>query len=164
MTIGQLTDMLCLWATPWLISCIGLSRLFAVGVAAWAIRYFCLAAGAHFGFTWAVYLAIVIHGSYFVFVYVVGLMFVDRLAGPVFRGAAQGLHSVAVSGVGHLLGGILVGYVQVVFLTPVGESPAPYHWAAFWMVPAILSCLTLCVYVGLSKSKLIASGHMACND
>lgn len=161
MTIGQLTDMMCLWATPWLIARVGLRRLFALGVLAWAIRYFCLAAGANFGFTWAVYLAIAIHGPCFVFVYVVGLMFVDRLADPVFRGGAQGLHSVATSGVGHLLGGGIVGYSQVAFLTPPGVSPAPYHWAAFWIVPAILSSLTLCMYVGLSKTKRFSSDHIA---
>jgi MFS family permease len=139
MTLGQLSELLCLWAAPWLIARFGLRTLFVSGVIAWGLRYALLAAGSYFGAALPVYLAIVIHGPCYVFVYVVGVMYVDRLATSAHRGAAQGLYAFASAGLGHLIGALAVGIAQATFLTPAGVSPPPYHWTAFWIVPAAFS-------------------------
>ena len=54
-----------------------------------------LAAGSYYALAWPVYAAILIHGPCYVFVYVIGVMYVDRLAGSAHRGAAQGLYALA---------------------------------------------------------------------
>ena len=49
MTLGQLSDVLFLWATPWLIARFGLRHLFiGSGVIAWGVRYSLLAAGSYY--------------------------------------------------------------------------------------------------------------------
>ena len=95
---------------------------------------------------WPVYAAILIHGPCYVFVYVIGVMYVDRLVGGAHRGAAQGMYALASTGLGHLLGALTVGFAQATFLTPDGVSPPPYHWTAFWIVPAVLSVATVLVF------------------
>jgi nucleoside transporter len=146
MTLGQLSDVVCLWATPWLIARFGLRFLFVTGVIAWGVRYVLLAAGSHFFIGWPVYIAILIHGPCYVFVYVIGVMYVDRLADASHRGAAQGLNALATTGLGHLLGAMTVGFAQQTFLTPEGMSPPPYNWAAFWLVPAAVSATTVVLF------------------
>ena len=146
MTLGQVSDVVFLWATPWLIARIGLRLLFVSGVIAWGVRYGLLAAGSYYEIAWAVYAAILIHGACYVFVYVVGVMYVDRLAGGKHRGAAQGMYALASAGVGHLLGAFTVGFAQEKFLTPDAVTPPPYNWTAFWIVPAIVSAATVVVF------------------
>jgi nucleoside transporter len=146
MTLGQLSDVLFLSATPWLIARIGLHTLFVSGVIAWGVRYALLAAGSYYAIAWPVYAAILLHGACYVFVYVIGVIYVDRLVGRTHRGAAQGMYALASAGLGHLLGAFTVGFTQEMFLTPDGVSPPPYDWTAFWIVPAILSAATVVVF------------------
>jgi nucleoside transporter len=146
MTLGQLSELLCLWAAPWLIARLGLPILFVSGVSAWALRYALLAAGSYFGAALPVYAAIVLHGPCYVFVYVVGVMYVDRLAPSAHRGAAQGLYALASAGLGHLTGALAVGVAQAAFLTPAGVSPPPYRWTAFWLVPAAFSLAAVVMF------------------
>lgn len=151
MTLGQVSDVLVLSALPWLIGRVGLPRLFAGGVIAWGTRYGLLTAASYYELALPVYMAIVIHGLCYVLVYVVGVMYVDRLAGETHRGAAQGIYAIATTGLGHLLGGFIVGYCQATFLTPAGVHPPPYHWTPFWLVPALVSCLALVVFEFMFK-------------
>jgi MFS family permease len=146
MTLGQLSELLCLWATPWLIARFGLRILFVSGIIAWGLRYAMLAAGSYFASAPPVYAAILIHGPCYVFVYVIGVMYVDRLAGGAHRGAAQGLYALASAGLGHLTGALAVGLAQAAFLTPKGVSPPPYHWTAFWIVPALFSLAAVVIF------------------
>jgi hypothetical protein len=44
------------------------------------------------------------------------------------------------------------GYSQSTFLTPAGVSPPPYHWTAFWIVPAILSTVALLMFKVLFRT------------
>jgi MFS family permease len=94
-----------------------------------------------------VYLAILIHGACFVFVYVVGVMYVDKLVSHTHRGTAQGMLAIVTSGVGNLLGALTVGLSQQTFLTPEGVSPPPYYWSQFWIVPAIISVATAVIFL-----------------
>ena len=146
MTLGQVSDVLFLWATPWLIARFGIRSLFMSGVIAWGIRYGLLAVGSYYGIEWPVHAAILIHGACYVFVYVIGVMYVDRLVGGTHRGATQGMYALASSGLGHLLGAFTVGYSQGLFLTPAGISPPPYDWTTFWIVPAVLSAITVVIF------------------
>jgi hypothetical protein len=125
---------------------LGLRFLFISGVIVWGVRYALLAAGSHYFIGWPVYVAILIHGPCYVFVYVVGVMYVDRLAHESHRGAAQGLNALATTGLGHLLGAMTVGFAQQTFLTPAGVSPPPYNWPAFWLVPAAISAMTAMIF------------------
>lgn len=158
MTLGQASDLLCLFAAPWAIKRIGLKTLFAAGLLAWSLRYGLLALGSYFTVTWPTYVAILIHGPCYVFIYVVGVMYVDRLAHPAHRGAAQGFNALATTGLGHLFGALAVGMSQQYFLTPAGVTPAPYDWTPFWLVPAVLSLITLALF------KLVLGSNAALHE
>jgi nucleoside transporter len=146
MTLGQISELVILTLTPALIARFGLRRLFMSGVAGWGLRYSLLALGSFYGFAWPVYGALLIHGVCYVFVYIIGVMYVDRLVHGGHRGAAQGLYSQATSGIGHLVGAVSVGTAQAAFLTPDGVSPPPYNWTAFWLIPAFFSISTLILF------------------
>lgn len=146
MTLGQVSDVLCLAATPWLVTRFGLRRLFLAGTLAWATRYLLLAAGSSWQLAWPVYAAVLIHGPCYVFVYVISVTYVDQLADSAYRGTAQGLLALATTGWGHLIGALAVGYTQAGFLTPAGVAPAPYHWTPFWLVPAAVSLVAAAAF------------------
>jgi len=144
LTLGQMTEVACLGAMATLRKRFRLKTLFLVGVASWAARFLLLAGGAQGGpdtpAAALVLAAILLHGPAYVFVYLAGQMYVDKLAPATSRGVVQGLHSVSMNGVGHLLGAGLAGWTQTLFLTPPGVSPPPYHWTPFWLTP-VLPCL-----------------------
>jgi nucleoside transporter len=146
MTLGQVSDLFVLGVTPWLIQRFSLRSLFASGMIAWAVRYIFLAAASFYEITWPAYAAILMNGPCFVFIFVVGVMYVDRLVGGAHRGAAQGMFALAWAGLGNLAGALTVGYAQSTFLTPERVSPPPYNWPAFWSVPAILSVAAVLLF------------------
>jgi Na+/melibiose symporter-like transporter len=147
MTLGQVSDLFVLGIAPWLIRRFSLRSLFLSGMMAWSARYGLLAASSMYEIAWPAYAAILMNGPCFVFIYVIGVMYIDRLVGGVHRGSAQGMFALASGGVGNLAGAFMVGYAQSIFLTPEGVSPPPYNWVAFWAVPAILSALSVVIYI-----------------
>jgi nucleoside transporter len=151
MTLGQLSDVIFLALTPWFIQRFGIRKLFVSGIIAWGIRYALLAAGSFAGAAPLVLAAILIHGACYVFVYVIGVMYVDNLVEGHHRGTAQGVYTLASTGLGHLLGALMVGCAQAIFLTPEGISPAPYNWPLFWIIPAILSAAAAIAFLLTSR-------------
>lgn len=150
LTLGQLTEVACLAAMPWLAVRMRLKTLFVIGVLGWAFRYLMLALGSYGGpetyATWFVYAAILVHGPSYVFVYLAGQMYVDRMVDPSIRGVAQGLHAFATVGVGHFLGACVTGWSQSTFLTPAGVTPPPYNWAPYWLMPVGLALLVAALF------------------
>jgi hypothetical protein len=151
MTLGQLSDLIVLGLTPWLVKRCSLRTLFVGGIVAWAVRYALLAAASFGQITWPAYAAILMNGPCFVFIYVVGVMHIDHLVRGAHRGAAQGVFVLATAGLGNLGGALMVGFTQSTFLTPEGISPPPYDWPAFWSIPALLSAASMVVFVFFFK-------------
>jgi MFS family permease len=141
MTLGQVSEVLMLAASPWLIARFGLHTLFATGIAAWCVRYLLLALASYANISTPVYAAIAIHGMCYVFVYIIGVIYVDRLVSHSHRGLAQGMYTIVYAGVANLFGAVSVGYCQSLFLTPEGVSPPPYNWTVFWLIPAAISAM-----------------------
>lgn len=148
LTLGQVSEIACMLLMPSLLLRFGPRRLFLLGVIAWCVRFVLFA----FGGPAAVYFAIAIHGPSYAFVYVAGQLYVDRLVPKTQRGAAQGWHTVASSGLGHLLGAFAVSQAQVAFLTPPGVDPAPYRWFEFWLTPAAISFVALVLTLALLRT------------
>lgn len=150
LTLGQVTEVFCLAAMPWLHSRVRLKTLFLIGLLGWVVRYLLLASGSFGEPTSAaaalVLVAILLHGPSYVFVYVTGQLYIDKLVDPSHRGIAQGLHTLATGGIGHFLGAGMTGWAQSAFLTPPGVDPAPYHWAPFWLTPVTLGLVVAVVF------------------
>ncbi|MEX2172661.1 MAG: MFS transporter [Pirellulales bacterium] len=135
MSLGQVCEIACLISMPWMLRRVGIKHTFMLGLLAWVLRYALMAAGAITGSFVALVVAILLHGFCYVFVYVSGQLYLDYLAGPRSRSAAQGLSVLATSGLGHLTGAILAGSAQARYLTPPGVSPPPFDWLTFWLLP-----------------------------
>ena len=116
----------------------------------WALRYALLTFGSYGGpdtaAYWFVIAAIFIHGPCYAFVYIAGQLYIDKLVDPSSRATAQGWHTAATGGFGHLGGAVMVGWAQSEFLTPEGVSPPPYDWASFWLVPIAVSLLAAILF------------------
>jgi MFS family permease len=151
MTVGQVSEVLMLAASPWLIPRLGLNKLFAAGIAAWSVRYLLLALASYTSMTWPVYAAIAIHGICYVFVYIVGVIYVDRLVSHSHRGLAQGMYTIVYAGLANLLGGISVGYCESLFLNPKGID----DWTIFWLIPAAISASTAVTFVAISWRRSV---------
>ena len=160
MTAGQVSEIVFLWMMPWLIRRIGLKWLFVLGLFSWTARYGCLALAAALSLKVPAYLAILLHGPCFAFIYVGGPMYMDHLLNARDRGLAQGIYSLAAIGCGHLAGAILVGISQEVFLTPPGVQDPPYDWTAFWLLPGAVSLSASFLFIiGIMWSKAFADSN-----
>lgn len=152
LTLGQVTEVACLIGLASLRRRLGLKRLFLVGALAWAGRFllFSLVAG---GAGWLAYPAIFVHGACFAFVYMLGQLYADQLADRDARGAAQGVHSLATNGLGHLLGAFAGQWAQACYLTPEGVSPAPYDYGLFWLTPFAISLAAAFLFAGFFNAS-----------
>ncbi|TWT90658.1 putative nucleoside transporter YegT [Pseudobythopirellula maris] len=135
MTIGQVVEMVCLVAMPWLLLRLGVKRLYLIGVLAWVVRFGLFAMGDAGDRAWMVYVGLTVHGVAFAFVYITAQLYVDRLTAPESRASAQGALMLMTQGVGHFSGAMLAGGAQQWLLTPQGVSPAPYDWRSYWLIP-----------------------------
>jgi nucleoside transporter len=146
-TIAQVSEVACMLAMPWLLAKFGLKTLFLLGILTWSGRYLMLALAAQQDWVSPVYLAMSVHGPSYVCIYVAGQLYIDRLAARDGRGAAQGFHALATTGLGHLAGSIAGGKAQAWLLTPTGVDPAPYRWVEFWLIPAGVAFIAAAVFV-----------------
>jgi Nucleoside H+ symporter len=140
--------------TPLLVIRFNLRSLFCAGVVAWALRYGLLTVGSGFELAWPVFAAILMNGPCFVFIFVVGVMYVDRSVGGAHRGAAQGMFAIATAGIANLFGALLVALTQGRYLTPEGVYPPPYSWTPFWAVPAfvcVAAVVLAIVWIGTNR-------------
>jgi MFS family permease len=148
MTLGQVSEILCLLAMPWMLGRLGIKHTFMLGLVAWILRYALMALDTATASAVPLVAGILLHGFCYVFVYVSGQIYLDYLAGTRNRAAAQSLCVLATSGIGHLLGAILAGYTQAWLLTPPGISPPPYDWLTFWLIPAAMFVGVLLLFLG----------------
>lgn len=150
LTLGQLGEIVCLLSMGWLFTKLRLKTLFLIGVLCWTARYMLLAVGSldwlGAGATACVFAAILVHGPAYLFVFLIGQLYVDKMVNSAHRGVAQGLHTLATSGIGNLLGAGMTGWAQSAFLTPEGVDPPPYHWAPFWLTPVVLGLVVAVVF------------------
>jgi MFS family permease len=82
---------------------------------------------------------IALHGVCYTFYFITAQVFLDRRVEPGLRGQAQGLLSMASSGVGPLLGAIICSGLKNYYVTETGHG-----WAEFW---AILSAMIFGCFV-----------------
>ncbi|MGI9455826.1 MAG: MFS transporter [Aeoliella sp.] len=144
MSWGQVTEILCVLLLPWLLWRWGPKRIFVIGLLAWMVRYLCLTFGGPTGLPLAAnYVAILLHGACFAFVYVTGYYYIDHASPPENRGTAQGLLMVVTIGFGHLVGSLFSGAMQARLLTPAGVMPPPYHWPQFFLIAACAALVAL---------------------
>ena len=150
MTLAQVSDVVFLFLLPVMLGRFGYKRTIAVGIVAWAARYFLLAGSVDSpaaGQTALIFAAILLHGVCYDFLFIAGQLYVDGEATARMRGAAQGFIAFVLWGVGALVGTALAGAVMAAHELPSPVGPIRHDWAAIWVQPAVGAVAVLGVFL-----------------
>ncbi|MHC4177348.1 MAG: MFS transporter, partial [Planctomycetota bacterium] len=120
MTLSQVSEIFVMFTMPLFIARIGLSRVLAIGMAAWAIRYVCFGT---LSFP-LILLALLLHGFCYSFVFVGAYIYVDKKAPRDLRASAQSLIAFLMLGVGWFIGAQICGRTMDRYPPLVKNMPA----------------------------------------
>ena len=142
MTIGQISEFPALLLLPFCLRRFGLKVTFALGMAAWLVRYALFAVYAPIPLILA---GIALHGICHVFLQVVIQLYVDRKTRPDLRASAQNLFAFITAGIALPVGFLISGQLGRVFnLDDPDVSRREFGY--FFAVPAVLIGLLLIVF------------------
>ena len=120
-TLNQFAEIVFMFSMPLFIAKLGLKRVLAIGMLAWATRYVCFAVPS---FPLAI-VGLLLHGFCYSFVFVGAYMYVDKRAPADLKASAQSFIAFLMLGVGWLLGTtFLGGYLMDHFPAQVPNMPA----------------------------------------
>lgn len=153
MTIGQGFEVVFLLLMPFFFKKLGVKKMLAIGMLAWAVRYVCFAFGYIGGSDSALWLllffGIAIHGICYDYFFVTGQIYTDNHAGKEFQSAAQGLITLGTYGIGLLIGSLLAGVAAQNFQLADGT----HNWQAIWLIPAAIAFVVMILFVILFKAE-----------
>jgi len=158
MTIGQISEALCLLLLPVFFARFGFKKTILVGMLAWVVRYLLFAYGDAGELTFMLIIGIALHGICFDFFFVAGQIYTDKKAGVENKSAAQGLITLATYGVGQLIGFWVAGYVDD-YYSPVKDSSIALFWNNLWIVPAIIAAIVFLFYMLFFKNEKIETAN-----
>jgi nucleoside transporter len=148
-SLGQVSEFAFMVAMPFFFVRLGVKKMLAMGMLAWALRYVFFAYGDVGNNYWMLIAGIVIHGVCYDFFFVTGQIYTDRLAGERFKSAAQGFITLATYGIGMLMGyyisGPIVDHWQI--------SPTSHNWQTIWLIPAGIAAVVLVVFLIFFSDK-----------
>ncbi len=152
--VGQIIEVVCLFALPFVIRAIGLKYTMALGLLALVIRYVC------FRFTtqecpdllWG---AIVMQGPIFGCFLVSAQIYMDRKAPPELRSQSQGLFFCITEGFGLLLGAYLMRGLIVMC---TGEDKV-VDWEEVYTIVSIMAIALLTFFLFCFRDKVAAKNY-----
>jgi MFS family permease len=150
LTLAQVSDVVFLFLLPVMLKRLGYKVTIAIGIVAWAVRYFLLSqsVGAEAALqTTLIFAAIILHGVCYDFLFIAGQLYVDDEANERIRGAAQGFVAFILWGVGAFVGTMLAGQVQEAYTLPEAAGAIEHSWRWIWMIPALGSAAVLVVFL-----------------
>jgi nucleoside transporter len=142
-TLGQVSEFAFMVAMPFFFVRLGVKKMLAMGMLAWALRYVFFAYGDAGNNYWMLIAGIVIHGVCYDFFFVTGQIYTDTLAGERFKSAAQGFITLATYGVGMLIGFYISGPIVDHWQT----SPTSHNWQTIWLIPGGIAAAVLVVFM-----------------
>lgn len=123
MSLGQITEIVAMFALGSLLANWRLKWIFAAGLGAALLRYIFCAVG---GIPW-VLAGVTLHGFAFTLFFVTAPVYLDGRVAPEWRARAQALMFLMNSGVGNLL-----GYLGSGWWFRICERPDGMRWSMFW--------------------------------
>ncbi|WP_282635670.1 MFS transporter [Sphingobacterium thalpophilum] len=149
MALGQFSEAVCLLLIPFFFRRLGYKKMILLGIAAWALRYFFFAFGNGQEKAFLLIFGIILHGICYDFMFVVGQIYTDRIAGQKYKASAQGLVTIAMYGVGMLIGfwvaGGVADYLKMAY--------AQQFWEYLWFIPAGISLFCLFLFALFFKEE-----------
>lgn len=152
MTLGQISEIICMLAIPFVFRKMGIKVIMLVALFAWVSRYLLFSFGDSGSGMWMLTLGIVLHGICYDFFFVSGQIYIDKKAVGPAKHAAQSLITFATIGVGNMIGSYLAGIVIDRF-TLQELNGLTYQWRIVWMIPAGIALGTLFVFAFLFRVK-----------
>lgn len=149
MALGQFSEAICLLLIPFFFRRLGYKKMILLGIAAWALRYLFFAFGDGQEKAFLLILGIVLHGICYDFMFVVGQIYTDRIAGEKYKASAQGLITIAMYGVGMLIGFWVAGGVSDYLKVAYAEQ----FWEYLWFIPAGISFFCLLLFAVFFKEE-----------
>ena len=149
MSLAQVSDVIFLILLPLMLRRLGYKKTIFIGILAWVLRYFFLAASVDSLSlqTIMIYTAILLHGVCYDFLFIAGQLYVDEEANARMRGAAQGLIAFILWGVGAFVGTTLAGNSQALYTLTEPIGSIAHDWNSIWIYPAWGSVAVLLVFV-----------------
>jgi len=152
MTIGQISEALCLLLLPIFFTRFGFKNTILLGMLCWVLRYVLFAYGNAGELTFMLILGIALHGICYDFFFVSGQIYTDSKAGKEYKSSAQGLVTLATYGVGQLIGFIVAGQVSEMYINLKGNDLAQY-WQNVWLVPAGIALAVFFIFMIFFKKE-----------
>jgi MFS family permease len=136
MTVGQISELLVLALMPILIPRINRKILFAVGLCAYALRFFIF---AYFTHPAAIIFGLALHGLVFGCFFFLVFITLDEYTTKDVRSSAQNVFNLIIFGVGVILGNWLSGQLGKWVTSASGAT----NWQQFYAIPGwiTLACL-----------------------
>ena len=149
LTLAQVSDVVFLFLLPVMLKRLGYKATIAIGIVAWSVRYFLLAAsvdGAELA-TAMIFGAILLHGVCYDFLFIAGQLYVDNESNERIRGAAQGFIAFILWGVGAFIGTWLAGSVLEANALAESTGGVVHDWSRIWSLPAWGAAAVLVVFL-----------------
>lgn len=153
-TIGQMSEIIFMLLMPLFFVRLGVKKMLAVGMLAWAVRYFLFSGGAVDSVTWMIITGIALHGICYDFFFVTGQIYVDKKAHKKIKGQAQGLIILATYGIGMLVGTQVAGYIFNLYMGDQAQMSLE-SWQAFWRLPALFALVVMIFFLLFFKDEKI---------
>ncbi|MCL4402054.1 MAG: MFS transporter [Acidobacteria bacterium] len=137
MTLAQISEVIAMILMPWFIAKIGLKRVLAFGMAAFAVRYFAFAtmhAGAVIG-------GLLLHGFSYGFVVAGASIYAARVAPPGMSARAQSFIALLIFGIGMFAGAQVAGFTGQQYQP---DGAGIHGWTQIWSWAAALA-IAACV-------------------
>jgi len=147
-SLGQVSEILFMVLMPFLFIRLGVKKMLAIGMFAWALRYVLFAYGNIDASYWMLITGIVLHGICYDFFFVTGQIYTDNLAGERFKSAAQGLITLATYGVGMLIGSLVSGPIIDAYKTTDNHD-----WKSIWLIPAAISLIVVLLFLIMFREE-----------
>jgi nucleoside transporter len=150
MTVGQISELVVLGLMPLVIKKVPRKALLAVGLCAYALRFFMF---AYLPYQWAVVSALALHGLVFGCFFFLVFVTIDEHTTKDVRSSAQNVFNMIIFGVGVILGNALSGR-----LGRWVETPAGIDWQRFYAIPGYitLGCLLALLVFYPNRARPIA--------
>jgi nucleoside transporter len=148
-SFGQVSELVFMVAMPFFFVRLGVKKMLAMGMLAWALRYVFFAYGNAGNEYWMLLAGIIIHGVCYDFFFVTGQIYTDNLAGERFKSAAQGFITLATYGVGMFIGFTISGPIVDHWQT----SPTSHNWQTIWLIPGGIALAVLLLFLLFFKDK-----------
>jgi nucleoside transporter len=138
MTVGQISEVIVLACMPLVIPRVPRKVLFAIGLLAYALRFF---AFAYLPYAWAIIPALALHGIVFGCFFFLVFITIDEYTTKDVRSSAQNVFNLIIFGFGVILGNWLSGQLGAWTTAP----DKTLNWQTFYAIPGYITLACLLV-------------------